>query len=154
MRGERASTWNSPRQPNYDPPDLPTDANPMSTPEPQDPAEREVESELDLAFAPLHKRCLGLAVGATLAVIVLAATVLHLLRSPGEPYPLVLLEQYFPGYAVTWGGALLGAFWAFWLGFVLGWSFAFLRNLVMAITAFVFRARAELNESRGFLDHI
>ena len=47
-----------------------------------------------------------------------------------------------------------GAFWGFWLGFVVGWVFAFLRNLTLAITSFVFRARAELEESRGFLDHI
>src|SRR5262245_21416888 len=116
--------------------------------------EEAIESELDLAFAPLHKRCLGVAVGAALGLVVFALTVLHLLRSPGEPYPLVLLQQYFFGYEVSWFGALIGTFWAFWLGFVLGWTFAFLRNLVLAITAFVFRARAELDESRGFLDHI
>lgn len=116
--------------------------------------EQEVESELDLAFSPLHKRCLGVAVGVTFAAVIAVATALHVLRSPGEPYPLVLLQQYFPRYEVSWLGVAIGAFWAFWLGFVLGWSFAFLRNLVLAITAFVFRARAELNESRGFLDHI
>jgi hypothetical protein len=119
-----------------------------------DPQERSVESALDLAFAPLHKRCLGVAVGVALAVLVALASVVHLVRSPGEPYPLVLLEQYFLGYTVSWTGAAVGAFWAFWLGFVLGWSFAFLRNLVLAVTAFFFRARAEMAENRGFLDHI
>ena len=116
--------------------------------------EQELESELDLVFAPLHKRCLGVAVGTALALVVFGATALHVLRSPGEPYPLVLLQQYFPRFEVSWTGAVVGAFWAFWLGFVLGWSFAFLRNLVLAVTAFVFRARAELHENRGFLDHI
>jgi hypothetical protein len=127
----------------------------QTTPQsPPIPTEAELEDELDLAFAPLHKRCLGLAIGAASGLLVAAATVVHLARSPGEPYPLVLLRQYFPGYQVSWLGALIGAFWAFWLGFVLGWTFAFLRNLVLAVTAFVFRARAELRESRGFLDHI
>jgi hypothetical protein len=117
-------------------------------------AEREIESELELAFAPLHKRCLGVAVGTALGLLVFALTAIHVVRSPGEPYPLVLLQQYFPRYEVTWTGAVIGAFWAFWLGFVLGWMFAFLRNLALAVTAFVFRARAEMRENRGFLDHI
>lgn len=117
-------------------------------------AEPDPSLELALAFAPLHKRCLGLAVGAAFAVLTFAATALHLLRSPDSVYPLVLLEQYFLGYTVSWGGAVLGALWSFWLGFVLGWGFAFVRNLVLAATAIVFRARAELEQTRGFLDHI
>lgn len=125
---------------------------------PQDPApqasEQALEPELELAFAPLHKRCLGLAVGAMFAVLTFAATVVHLLRQPDDPFPLVLLQQYFVGYSVSWGGAVLGALWSFWLGFVLGWTFAFARNLVLAATALVFRARAELEATRGFLDHI
>jgi hypothetical protein len=126
----------------------------MSTQPPAEAAEREIESEFDLAFAPLHKRCLGVAVGAALGMLVFCATALHLLRSPAEPYPLILLQQYCLGYEVSWLGALIGAFWGFWLGFVVGWSFAFLRNLTLALTSLVFRARAELRESRGFLDHI
>jgi hypothetical protein len=117
-------------------------------------AVRELEGELDLVFAPLHKRCLGVAVGTALGALICGVTAVHVVRSPGEPYPLVLLQQYFPRYEVTWTGAAIGLFWGFWLGFVLGWSFAFLRNLALAITAFLFRARAELHENRGFLDHI
>lgn len=117
-------------------------------------AEQELAPELELAFAPLHKRCLGLAVGAALAVLTFAVTAIHILRQPDEPYPLVLLQQYFVGFSVSWGGAALGALWAFWLGFVLGWTFAFIRNLVLAATVVLFRARAELEQTRGFLDHI
>lgn len=116
--------------------------------------EQELAGELELAFAPLHKRCLGTAVGVALGLLVLVATLIHLFRSADDPYPLVLLRQFFPGYEVSFLGALAGAFWGFWLGFVVGWVFAFLRNLTLAITSFVFRARAELEESRGFLDHI
>jgi hypothetical protein len=124
---------------------------------PQDavqPQAHELEPALELAFAPLHKRCLGLAVGATLALVTFVATALHILRQSDDPYPLVLLQQYFVGYTVSWAGAILGALWSFWLGFVLGWVFAFVRNLVLAATAIVFRARAELEQTRGFLDHI
>lgn len=119
------------------------------------PDERRVEDELQLAFAPLHKRCLGIALGLVLGGLVAALTLLHLARSPDEPYPLVLLEQFFVwGYSVTPLGALIGAAWGFWVGFVLGWFFAFARNLTLAAAALIFRVRAELHESRGFLDHI
>lgn len=120
----------------------------------QQAAEREIEPALELAFAPLHKRCLGLAVGIALGVVVFAATLLHLLRSPGEPYPLVLLQQYFRGYSVSVAGAFVGLAWGLAVGFVIGWSFAFVRNVALAASAFLFRARAELAEDRGFLDHI
>jgi hypothetical protein len=125
----------------------------IDTPQ-QEVAEREIEPELDVAFAPLHKRCLGVAVGVALGLAVFAATVVHLQRSPDEPYPLVLLRQYFYGYSVTFAGALIGLAWGFVVGFVVGWSFAFVRNFVLAVTAFVFRARAELGADKGFLDQI
>ena len=69
-------------------------------------------------------------------------------------FPLVLLAQYMPGYSVSWPGALIGAAWGFFSGFVIGWFFAFARNVVMAIAKVVLRAKAELAANRGFLDHI
>ena len=126
----------------------------IETPVEEQVAEREIEPELDVAFAPLHKRCLGVAVGVALGLLVFAATVVHMLRSPDEPYPLVLLQQYFLGYSVSFAGALIGLAWGAWIGFVIGWSFAFVRNAVLAATAICFRARAELSQDKGFLDHI
>jgi hypothetical protein len=117
-------------------------------------AEQALEPELEIAFAPLHKRCLGVAVGVSVALAVLALTLVHIARSPDEPYPLILLQQYLLGYSVSVTGALIGAAWGFWIGFVLGWAFAFVRNFVLAATALFFRARAELAQDRGFLDHI
>lgn len=116
--------------------------------------DRELDEELVVAFAPLHKRCLGIAVGLVDAALVAGVTLLHMLRSPDEPYPLVLLEQFFIGYEVSFLGAAIGAAWGFWVGFVLGWFFAFARNLVLALASLFFRARAELAQSRGFLDQI
>lgn len=116
--------------------------------------EEAMEEELDLAFTPLHKRCLGLAVGVATAVLIAVATLVHLMRSPDDPLPLILLQQYMPAYSVSAVGALVGAGWGFFSGFVVGWFFAFARNLVMAIAKLVLRARAELVQNRGFLDHI
>ena len=117
-------------------------------------AEASVEADLVVAFSPLHKRCLGIAMGLVTSILVAGITLVHMLRSPQEPYPLVLLQQYFIGYDVTILGALIGAAWGFWVGFVLGWFFAFARNLVLALASIFFRARAELAQSRGFLDQI
>lgn len=113
-----------------------------------------LEQELELAFAPLHKRHFGVASALVGAVLLFLVTAVHLLRQPGEPYPLVLLDNYLPGYTVTWTGALVGAFWGLWVGFVVGWFFAFCRNLVIACARLFFRAKAELADARGFLDHI
>jgi hypothetical protein len=130
----------------------------MSTPAAQatmdEKQEDQLTDELDLAFTPIHKRCLGIAVGAVLGTSVFAITLLHMLRSPEEVYPLVLLQQFFIGYSVSLHGALIGLVWGLWVGFVLGWCFAFLRNLTLSVTAVIFRAKAELAQSRGFLDQL
>lgn len=121
---------------------------------PTAPKRDALEEELDLAFTPLHKRCLGVAVGIAIGLIVFAATLVHMLRSPDEVYPLSLLAQYFPLYRVSFVGGLIGGLYGFFAGFVLGWFFAFARNLVIGITKTIFRVRAEMAENRGFLDHI
>jgi hypothetical protein len=67
---------------------------------------------------------------------------------------LRLLDQYFYGYTVSLTGVFIGAFWGFVAGFTGGWFVAFCRNLAIAISVFVTRTRAELSETRDFLDHI
>ena len=121
-------------------------------PEPGVP--QNVSDELHLTFTPLHKRCLGVAVGVVFGAIVFVATLVHIQRSPGEPYPLILLQNYFLEYSVTYMGALIGLAWGYWVGFVVGWFFAFARNLSMAVIAFWFRARAEMQQGVSFLDHL
>ncbi|MGH7505491.1 MAG: hypothetical protein ACRELX_07555 [Longimicrobiales bacterium] len=108
---------------------------------------------LQLAFAPLHKRAFGMAVGAACALVVAALTLFHLVLDPGSPN-LGLLSQYFYGYTVTRTGLLVGAGWGFVVGFVGGWFFAFCRNLALATSMFISRTRAELAQTRDFLDHI
>jgi hypothetical protein len=49
---------------------------------------------------------------------------------------------------------LIGAAWAGFVGFVAGWFFAFCRNLILTIVLFVVRSKAELAQTRDFLDHI
>lgn len=117
------------------------------------PASR-LPSELLLAFAPLDKAAFGAALGVAVALLVLLVTVGTMYSPQTERPALGLLAVYFRGYSVSWTGALIGAGWGAFMGFVFGWFLAFCRNLIVAISLFVIRTRAELSQTRDFLDHI
>jgi hypothetical protein len=108
-----------------------------------------------LAFAPLHKRALGLAVGIVFGCAVFCATAVIILsnRAPFAPN-LGLLSQFFVGYSVTWPGAVVGLLWGGVLGYLSGWCFAFLRNLILASYFLYLRANVEMKQYRNFIAHI
>lgn len=106
------------------------------------------------AFAPAHKRAMGTAIGVAAALSCFLLTAVPLLRGRPAELELELLSQYFYGYDVTWRGAVLGTAWAGFTGFVIGWFFAFLRNALLAFRLVVLTARAELGQTRDFMDHI
>lgn len=111
--------------------------------------------ELALAFRPLHKRALGMAVGLASGLTLFAVTAMGILRSGHPDMPdLALLRHFFAGYEVSWRGAFIALLWGFATGFVAGWFTAFCRNLVIAASLFISRTRAELAQTRDFLDHI
>lgn len=112
------------------------------------------ERQLLLAFAPIHKRALGIATGTAAALLMALLTIIALLHDPQGRFPLHLLNAYFAGYDVSWGGVLVGAGWGFGVGFIAGWFVAFCRNLAVAISIFAIRTRAEVAQTRDFLDHI
>lgn len=116
--------------------------------------EQLLDAQLALVFAPLHKLAFGLAIGTAAAVAVAALTAIVLFTERAHDFPLGLLSQYFRGYDVSVRGIAVGAAWAGFTGFVAGWFMAFCRNLALAASAFFIRARAELSETRDFLDHI
>ncbi len=111
-------------------------------------------TQLTFAFAPLHKRAFGIAIGCAAGLVVFSATAIYLLRDPHPGFDLGLLRQYFAGYTVSWGGAFVGLVWGFLAGFVAGWFFAFCRNVTIGVLIFFVRTRSELAQSRDFLDHI
>jgi hypothetical protein len=117
---------------------------------PQDP----VQAALTRAFAPMHKLALGVAVGLTSAVGLFALTAFHIILPSPQAANIALLSQYFYGYQIDWLGAFIGAWWGFVAGFVAGWFFAFVRNFATATWLLFVRVRAELFETRDFLDHI
>lgn len=114
----------------------------------------ELPAAVTLAFAPLHKRAFGVAVGLTTGFGVFVLTGIELLRNDATISPLALLGEYFAGYSVSVQGAFIGLLWGFATGFVMGWFLAFCRNLVVAASIFWIRTRAELSANRDFLDHI
>lgn len=60
------------------------------------------------------------------------ATVWLLLRGgPNVGQHLNLLSNYFPGYAVTWPGSLVGLIYGALFGALLGWSLAWIYNRVV-----------------------
>jgi hypothetical protein len=118
------------------------------------PEESPVISAMLYAFAPLHKRAFGIAVGVAGAVLMALLTLAGLFLPGAREFPLGLLSQYFQGYSVTMPGVFVGAVWGFVVAFIAGWFAAFCRNLALAISAFVIRTRAELQSTREFLDHI
>ncbi|MGH9884472.1 MAG: glycosyltransferase family 2 protein, partial [bacterium] len=103
---------------------------------------------------PMHKAAFGVATGAVAAIVVFVATVITVLRGQQSDFGIHLLSQYFAGYTVTWRGAFIGAAWAGFTGFVMGWFVAFARNATIAVLLTVIRTRAELAQTRDFLDHI
>lgn len=119
---------------------------------------KEVEAELPgsamMLFAPVDKRAFGAAIGTACALSVVGLTSAELLLTPNPSINPELLSQFFTGYTVTWTGAALGGAWGFFVGFCAGWFTAFMRNLVLALSLFLLRSRAELDDSRDFLDHI
>ncbi len=124
--------------------------------EPADPIElsERLPRSATLLFAPLDKRAFGVAIGVAVGLVIFSVTAIDL-AFHSSPWPgLSLLNQYFAGYSVTWAGAFIGLAWGFALGFCAGWFVAFVRNLVLAISLFVLQTRAELSETRDFLDHI
>ncbi len=108
---------------------------------------------LTRSFLPLHKSAFGLAVGAAAALLIFVATAVVLIRGDHD-VPLWLLRQYFSGYRVSWTGAFVGAAWAFFGGFVMGWFLAFVRNFLVGMLLIYIRAKAEIAYSRDLLDHI
>lgn len=116
--------------------------------------ERVLEAELVHAFAPMHKLAFGVAIGSVCALGLFTLTALRLVLDPQGRTDLSLLAQFLAGYEESWAGALIGAAWGFFIGFVAGWFLAFVRNLVLAIWLLVVLARADMQATRDFLDHI
>jgi hypothetical protein len=113
-----------------------------------------VQMALVNTFAPMHKRALGMAVGLVAGVGIFVLTAFHIVVASPAEANVELLSHYFYGYRLDWLGGLIGAWWGGVAGFVAGWFFAFVRNFVVLTWLLVIKTKADLFQTRDFLDHI
>ncbi len=74
----------------------------------------------------LHNTAFALVSGILWGLWIFVATIWVILKGGGTT--LVLLEQFYIGYSVTWLGAFIGLVYGFVSGFICGWLFAWLYN--------------------------
>jgi hypothetical protein len=116
--------------------------------------EEAIAPAVTMAFARLHKAAFGIATGVAGALVMGWLTLSVLVLSGAQDFPLNLMNEYFAGFDVSWRGLAVGMAWGGLVGFVAGWFAAFTRNFALATMAFFIRTRAELGQTRDFLDHI
>jgi hypothetical protein len=82
----------------------------------------------------LSRNVLGLTLGILFATGIFLATNILVLKGGQEVGAhLQLLNQFFPGYKVTFGGSFLGSTYGFVVGYVSGWIIAAVYNWVILL---------------------
>jgi protoporphyrinogen oxidase len=116
--------------------------------------EESTEKILARAFARIDKLGLATALGTVFGLFMFFATFLITLMD-GEiiiPY-LSLLSQYFFGYTVSIKGSFIAMAYSFSWAFLLGWLFAYLRNLFIAFHVYRVKRNTEMLTFMDFIDH-
>ena len=82
----------------------------------------------------VNRNVLGLTLGILFGVgLFLATNILVLKGGPHVGANLQLLDQFFPGYRVTFGGSFLGLIYGFAVGYLSGWIIATVYNWVVLL---------------------
>ncbi|MCM3874561.1 MAG: FAD-dependent oxidoreductase [Pyrinomonadaceae bacterium] len=111
------------------------------------------EELIEAAFAKLDPVAMGAAVGIVAGVGLFIATIALLLKGGPVVGPtLSLLNNVLLGFSVTLPGALIGLVEACIGGFMLGYLFAWLRNLGIDGYAWLLQRRAMTESQRSLLD--
>lgn len=110
---------------------------------------------VDGVLPKLDPLALGLSMGLVLGMSLLLATLFMLLRGGDVTgQTLTLLAQFYPGYAVTAVGSIVGLGYGFFTGFTMGWGYAFLRNALTALYLVSLHRSAQQSVMRQFFEHI
>lgn len=93
---------------------------------------KQQKQELSRAVARIQSTVLALVFGLIGGVGLFAVTVWLLVKG-GEHVGshLQLLNQYFIGYSVSWGGSVIGFFYGALVGGILGWAIGQLYNRIV-----------------------
>lgn len=106
------------------------------------------------SLAKLDKIALGVSVGTLFGLVIFLATNILVFKGGDQIGPnLALLSQYFIGYEVTAAGSLIGLFYGFVSGFILGWLSAFLRNSVVAFYLHLLKIKSSMSAVNDFIDN-
>jgi hypothetical protein len=117
--------------------------------------EAAVEEALSQAFPKLDRLAYGMAVGLAVGLLVCLATLWLVIRDvPGRNLTLGLLRSLFPGYRPTAPGSVVGLGYGLLTGFIIGWTYAFLRNAVVFLYMASVHRHAEQYHLRRFLDYL
>ncbi len=120
-------------------------------------AEWEAALEGNLVLGKFDRVALGVALGLLCGAGIFLMTALLLLKGPdGGPVGqnLSLLGQYFRGYSVSWGGALVGAVYGGVVGLIAGYLFALTTNLVTNLTKLMMKRRVSASRVWDVLEFI
>jgi len=114
-----------------------------------------LQDTLARAFGKLDRVAFGISVGAVMGVGLCLLT-LYVALAEGDVVGgnLALLEQYFPGYSVSYTGSLLGLVYGGSTGLVGGWLFALFRNCAVFLYMRFVRSRAELGQLKRMFDYL
>jgi hypothetical protein len=106
------------------------------------------------SLAKLDSVALGISIGTLFGLAIFVATIILIIKGGDLVGPnLSLLSQYFIGYEVTPIGSLIGLFYGFVTGFLLGWFSSILRNLIVTIYLNVFKLKGKMSAVNDFIDN-
>lgn len=95
------------------------------------PADKEERRLISKAIARLRAGVLAMVCGLMSGTVLLIATIWLVLRGGDQVGPhLGLLNNYLPGYSVTWSGAALGFLYGLLFGGAAGWMTAWIYNRI------------------------
>jgi len=115
-----------------------------------DPTEKLIVQSL----AKLDGLALGISLGTLFGLAIFFATNILIIKGGDLVGPnLVLLNQYFIGYDITFTGSLIGMLYGIVSGFILGWLIAFLRNFVVAIYLHIVRLKSSMSAVNDYIDN-
>jgi protoporphyrinogen oxidase len=113
------------------------------------------EKLLGRVFSKIDKLALATSAGIVSGFLLFLATIILTIKGGTIIGPtLGLLGQYFSGYTVSLGGAFVGFAYAFSLGFLSGWTLAYLRNLLIAFYVYRIKRAVGLLRFRDYLSNI
>jgi hypothetical protein len=119
-----------------------------------DALERFGKEIIPRAFARMDKLAFASAIGTTFGLLFFALTLWTIIKhNNGQASYIQLLSQYFIGYTVSLKGAFMALVYGSSWGFLIGWLFAYLRNLILAYYIYSIEKTAELLTVQDFLDH-